>query len=160
MNKENTLSWWWLLPVILLPNAIGNLGALYTIPNIDTWYAILEKPTLNPPNWIFGPVWLTLYTLMGVALFLVWRAKSNKVKKIANQIFFIQLILNLAWSVVFFGLHEVGWALAIIIALIVLIAMNIYYYKQISKAAAWLLVPYILWVGFATYLNYSILVLN
>ncbi len=126
-----------------------------------TWYAGLVKPALNPPAWVFGPVWITLYFLMGVAAFFIWRGGWEKKEvKIAIYIFGFQLILNALWSVVFFGLQSPGWALANIIALWLTILWTIAVFYKISRPAAYLLVPYILWVSFAMYLNYVIWTLN
>ncbi|MBI4120104.1 MAG: tryptophan-rich sensory protein [Parcubacteria group bacterium] len=132
------------------------------------WYAGLVKPALNPPAWMFGPVWTTLYALMGISLFLVWKQHSNilqnvrmlRMRKVGIAAFFVQLSLNAIWSIIFFGLKSPGWALVDIVALWLAIVWTLVTFGKISKMAAWLLVPYILWVSFAVYLNYSILVLN
>lgn len=145
---------------ILTPLAIGNLGALFTIQSVTTWYTTLNRPPLNPPNWIFGPVWTTLYVLMGIALYLVLVKGFKKKTVKAVKIFFLQLLLNLSWSIVFFGLHSIGGALLIIIVLWGLIFLNILKFYEISKNAGYLLVPYILWVTFATYLNFTYFLLN
>ena len=145
---------------ILLSFAAGGLGTLATTPNIPTWYAQLDKPWFNPPNWVFGPVWSTLYLLMGIALWLVWIAKSDRSKKRAYILFGTQLVLNALWSVVFFGLHQPWAAVIVIVALWIAIALNIREFAKFSKPAAWLLVPYIAWVSFASLLNISIAILN
>ncbi len=131
------------------------------------WYDMLYKPALNPPNWIFSPAWTILYILMGIAAFLVWSsyAKASeglakKQIKIALGVFGIQLFLNIIWSIIFFTFHSPFWALVDLIALWLAIVITIFYFYKISKPAAWLLIPYILWVTFAGYLNYSIWVLN
>lgn len=140
--------------------ASGVIGSLATIPNIPTWYAALEKPLLNPPNWVFGPVWSVLYVLMGVALALVILAKTKRSKNNAYTWFGVQLALNTVWSLVFFGLHSPWLGVVVIAALIVSIIMTIRAFYPIKKAAAWLLLPYLAWVSFATYLTISIAVLN
>lgn len=140
--------------------AAGAIGSLATIPNIPTWYAALEKPLLNPPNWVFGPVWSALYVLIGVALALVILAKTKRSKDNAYLWFGVQLALNTAWSLVFFGLHAPWVGVVVIAALIVSIIMTMCAFYPIKKAAAWLLIPYVMWVSFATYLTISIAVLN
>jgi translocator protein len=125
------------------------------------WYATLTKPALSPPNWIFGPVWMTLYALMGIAVFLVWaKGGDRKDVHVALLVFGIQLILNALWSIIFFGLHSPGWAFADIVILWFAIVWTMTLFYKISKPATWLLVPYILWVSFANYLNYSLWILN
>ncbi|MBI5470237.1 tryptophan-rich sensory protein [Candidatus Kaiserbacteria bacterium] len=141
----------------------GLLGAMFTSPAIQSgWYATLAKPTLNPPAWVFAPVWVTLYALIAVALWIIWTntAANRKTKQRAVVLFFAQLGLNALWSVIFFGEHFIGGAFWEILALWVLILMTIIYFAKISRPAAWLLLPYILWVSFAGYLNYSIWMLN
>ncbi|KKW20052.1 MAG: TspO and MBR like protein [Parcubacteria group bacterium GW2011_GWA2_51_10] len=125
------------------------------------WYATLVKPALNPPSWLFATVWTTLFALMGIAAFLIWRkGLERRDVKIALGIFLGQLILNTLWSVIFFGLHSPGGALIEIAFLWLAILVTIVAFAKISKPAAWLLVPYIFWVSFASYLNYSIWMLN
>ncbi len=139
--------------------AVAAIGALFTYPNISTWYAALAKPALNPPNWLFGPVWTALYALMATSAYFVWVSKS-KLKNEALKIYALQLILNAAWSIAFFGLKSPFYALAVIIALWLAIATTIVKFNKISKQAAWLLIPYIAWVTFAAYLNYAVWILN
>jgi len=141
--------------------AIGNLGTLFTVPNIATWYATLTKPSFNPPNWIFAPVWTTLFILMGISLFLIWNSqKKDKNRKAFFVVFIINLILNVLWSLIFFGLHMTGLAFleVILLALSIIILMVLSW--KISKAAAFLLAPYLLWVCFASFLNYNLWILN
>ena len=148
-----------LVIAIVVSELAGVIGSVFTVSAIPNWYAGLVKPSLNPPSWIFGPVWVTLYALMGVALWLIWKSDSpQKIKAI--WLFVIQLVLNAIWSPVFFGLHSIGDALAIIILLWAAIVLTIFVFAKVSKTAAYLLIPYILWVSFAAYLNYSIWVLN
>lgn len=150
-----------LVTAIFLCELSGVIGSLFTTPSIPTWYASLAKPELAPPNWVFGPVWTTLFALMGIAAFLVWKkGLDRKDVKIALAIFIGQLILNLLWSIIFFGLHSPGVAFLEIIVLWLAILASIVAFARISKAAAWLLIPYIAWVSFAAYLNYSIYALN
>ncbi len=137
----------------------GIAGSFFTISSIPTWYSTLTKPALNPPAWIFGPVWVALYFLMGISLWLIWRSNSNE-KNRALWLFAVQLTLNAIWSPVFFGAQAIGNALAIIVLLWAAVIMTILIFTKISKPAAWLLAPYILWVSFACYLNYAIWALN
>ena len=163
-----------LVIAIVVSELAGIIGSVFTISSIPTWYAGLVKPALNPPAWVFGPAWTTLYALMGVAAFLIWREydkltlseveglviQRKKQIKIALSIFLGQLVLNTLWSIIFFGLHSPGWALVDIVLLWLAIVWTIAVFYKISRPAAWLLVPYILWVSFASYLNYSIWMLN
>jgi len=139
----------------------GFLGSIFTKPEISGWYASIRKPLWNPPNAIFGPVWTILYILMGISLFLVWKSGHSSGKKnIAYLLFAVQLLLNFLWSFIFFRLHRVDLALLEILLLWFTILGTIIAFSRISKTAAWLLVPYISWVSFASFLNYHIWVLN
>ena len=150
-----------LVIAIAVSEAAGIIGSVFTISAIPTWYAGLVKPAFNPPSWVFGPAWTTLYALMGIAAFLVWKnGWERKDIKMALGVFGIQLFLNAAWSIIFFGLQSPGWALVDIVLLWLAIVWTIVVFYKISKPAAYLLVPYLLWVSFASYLNYSIWVLN
>lgn len=147
--------------------AAGIIGALFTAPAIATWYATLEKPALNPPNWIFGPVWTTLYLFMGISVFFVWSAyaqapdeEERKRRRNALIVFDTQLALNVLWSILFFGLHSPLLAFIEIILLWCMIIWTIIAFWPISRIAAHLLIPYIAWVSFAGYLNYMLWVLN
>lgn len=139
--------------------AAGGIGSLATTPNIPTWYADLDKPPLLPANEVFGPVWSVLYFMMGVALFLVWKSRSKK-PGLLYVAFFLQLILNTVWSLVFLGSQQPAMGVAIILVLIGSIIWTIREFACVSKPAAMLLVPYLLWVGFATYLTIGVAVLN
>jgi benzodiazapine receptor len=146
---------------IVVCQGAGLIGSVATFPSIPTWYASLDKPPFNPPNWIFGPVWTTLYTLMGIAAFLVWRKGiRNREVKIALGIFLVQLVLNTLWSVIFFGLNSLAGGLVVIVVLWIAILLSIITFFRISKVAGALLIPYILWVSFATILNFSLWQLN
>lgn len=156
MKLNNSLK----LPLsILFAILVGALGSLFTSSSVQTWYVTLTKPAFNPPSWLFGPVWTILYILMGVSFWMIWTSKSKE-KKRAIVLFLIQLFLNGIWSPVFFGAHSIGGALTLIVLLWAAIALTILVFKKISKPAAWLLVPYILWVSFATVLNFAIWRLN
>jgi tryptophan-rich sensory protein len=140
---------------------VGSLGGFFTSSAVKGWYALANKPAFNPPNWIFAPVWTFLYLLMGIALYLVWKRKAAQgIKHMAITFFTIQLLLNFFWSIIFFYAHQPGWAFVEIIALWGMILLTILWFGKISPTAAWLLVPYICWVSFASVLNYSIWKLN
>lgn len=150
-----------LVSSILICQLAGIIGSFFTVSNISGWYIDLNKPLLNPPNWVFGPVWITLYFLMGIALFLVWNKGLDKpFNRNAFILFIIQLVFNSLWSIVFFGLHQLLISVFVIIILWLLIFINIVQFGKISEAAAYLLLPYILWVSFASYLNIAIYILN
>lgn len=150
-----------LVVCIAIAYAAGAIGSIFTFQSIPTWYAGLVKPHLNPPNWIFGPVWSLLYTLMGIAIFLVVKnGFSTDVVKIATGFFAAQLILNTAWSVVFFGMKTTFAPMFIIAALWLSILACIIIFWKISKPASIMMMPYILWVSFAAYLNISVHFLN
>ena len=139
---------------------VAALGSIVTTPSISTWYAALEKPFFNPPNWIFGPVWSLLYLMMGISLYLVWSKKSTSTVRHAITIFGIQLLVNFLWSFVFFYLHQPLLAFITILVLWSAILYTITIFKPISKPASYLLVPYLLWVSFASILNVFIMLLN
>jgi translocator protein len=146
---------------IAIPVAIGAISGFFTVTGVESWYQTINKPSWNPPSWIFAPVWTTLYVMMGIALYLVWKSDSSAVlKKTAISLFAVQLILNFFWSFIFFNQQQPGWALVEIIAMWFFILLTIFAFAQVSKPAAWLLVPYISWVSFATILNYTIWQLN
>jgi translocator protein len=141
--------------------AAGAIGSVATIPNIPSWYAALDKPWFSPPNWVFGPVWTTLYILMGISLYLVWTSSAVKgSKRTAYILFGVQLGLNALWSIVFFGLHAPFAAVAVISMMLVTILLTAKVFWQYSPIASWLLVPYFAWVSFATCLNLAVAVLN
>ena len=145
---------------LIIPQLAAILGSLFTSKTVDTWYLELIKPSFNPPSWLFGPVWTTLYILMGISLYLVWADRKKKFRKPAFTFYGIQLGLNALWSILFFGLQSPLYAFIEIIFLWTAIAFTIYYFYKISKNAAYLLIPYILWVSFAAILNFSIYYLN
>ncbi len=154
-----------LLVSLALPQLAGLIGSLFTSSVIPTWYATINRPSLSPPNWIFGPVWTTLFILMGIAFYLVWTKWAvlpwtKRQKRLALALFGVQLVLNTLWSIIFFGLQSPGGALIEIVFLWLAIAATIITFAKISRPAAWLLVPYIAWVSFASYLNYAIWSLN
>lgn len=169
---------------IIICESAGVIGSIFTTPSIPTWYASLQKPDFVPPNWLFAPAWITLFLLMGISLYLVWVKKwvseiptdhsarkpwnpiSEKLwlgswrEENAIAIFILQLVLNILWSAIFFGLKLPGLAFFEILMLWFAILYTIINFYRISKMAAFLLVPYILWVTFAAFLNFSIWQLN
>jgi tryptophan-rich sensory protein len=153
--------WFRLLVAVLVSEGAGFIGAVFTAPAIPGWYAGLVKPALNPPSWVFAPVWTTLYALMGVALFMVWReGMEKKEARRAVRLFALQLILNALWSPIFFGMHDLSLAFADLVLMWFAIAATIFAFSKVSRGAAWLLAPYLIWVTFAGYLNLSLLILN
>jgi translocator protein len=146
---------------ILLCQAAGAFGAVFTAKAIPTWYAKLKRPSFNPPNWVFAPVWTLLYTLMGVALYRLWcLAPDSPERSLALGLFFLQLVLNALWTPLFFGRHAL-WAsfIEILFMLAAIVAMTLELTK-IEMVSAWLMVPYTAWVSFATLLNYSYAKIN
>jgi len=144
---------------IVICAGLGALSGFSTVDAINGWYQTLRKPAWNPPNNVFGPVWTFLYILMGISAALVWDSRNNR-KKQALVVFLIQFILNLLWTYIFFGRQDILLALADIVALWVMIIITIIYFYRINRIAAVLLFPYLLWVSFATVLNYAIYILN
>ena len=150
-----------LVVLVLICQAAGGIGGLFTATSVGTWYAGLRKPPYNPPGWIFGPVWTVLYALMGVAAWLVVRRGWDSVAvKAALAAFVAQLVLNMLWSAVFFGMRSPGIAFIELLGLWVAILVTIRLFWRVSPTAGALLVPYVLWVSFAAVLNYSIWRLN
>jgi len=145
---------------IAAPLLAGTLGQLF-MPAVRTWYATLNKPSFNPPGWVFGPVWTVLYILMGMAAFIVWqKGWAVPAVRAALGAFAVQLILNAAWTPVFFGLHSPVGALVVIVVLWAAIVWTIVLFRKVSVLAAWMLVPYLLWTTFAVALNAGFCVLN
>ncbi len=150
-----------LLASLFLCLGAGWTGSFFTRDAVINWYPELLKPAFNPPAWVFAPVWTVLYFLMGIALFLVWKKGfSTFGVSTAITVFLIQLVFNVAWSVVFFGLHSILGGLGVIAFLWLLIVLTIYVFAPVSVMAAWLLVPYLIWVSFASFLNLSLWFLN
>lgn len=156
MTMKN--KFWPVLLSILTAQSAGLLGSIFTTSSIPTWYINIIKPEWNPPSWIFGPVWITLYTLMGIAAYLIWKNKNTS--RHALTLYGIQLLLNALWSILFFGLKNPGLAFAEIIVLWVFIVGTLISFWKIDKRAGALLLPYLAWVSFAVFLNYTIWQLN
>ena len=162
MNTSKTISPIWKLIIsILICETTGIASGLIANTGMNAWFDALNKPSWNPPAFLFAPVWTFLYLLMGISLWLIWKSAAPVAQK-SNAIilFSLQLFLNFWWSIIFFKFHSPAFALVDIILLLILILFTIISFSKLSKPAAWLLVPYIAWVSFATILNYSIWVLN
>ena len=146
---------------IALPLTIGAVAGFFTSLSVKGWYSTVIKPSFNPPDWVFAPVWTLLYIMMGIAFYIIWNKDTAKLlKRKAMLFYFAQLILNFTWSLVFFYAEQPGWALVNIMLLCSMIAATIYWFSKISTTATRLLIPYILWVSFATVLNFAIWKLN
>lgn len=145
---------------ILIPLLIGFLGGIITSSSVRSWYKTLNKPSFNPPNWLFSPVWTILFILIGISFYLVWKKNFGNNRNIAIGVFLFQIILNFLWSLLFFGLRNPLFALIEIVILWIVILINTITFYRISKVAGILLIPYLIWVSFATILNYFIFKLN
>jgi benzodiazapine receptor len=154
---KNLLKLLGLVFVCFLP---GIIGGFFTANNLYPWYALLIKPSFNPPSWVFSPVWTTLYTLMGISLFLISKADKSRDKTQGIAFFCIQLVLNGLWPIVFFGLHQILLAFVVIILLLLFLIFSMWKFYRVSKPAAYILIPYLLWVSFASALNLSLYLLN
>lgn len=153
-------NWMKLVISLVLPQLAGLSGALFTETGEGTWYRSIERPSWNPPSWLFAPVWTTLYVLMGIAFYLIWRTQASPQRNRAMGLWVAQLVLNFFWTIVFFKLHEPGWAKVEIAVLWFMILLTIFAFARINKLAAWLLVPYISWVSFASILTFTIWQMN
>jgi len=144
---------------LIIPQLSGIVGSFFTIGAIPTWYKFLNKPSFSPPNWLFGPAWLTLYLLMGIALYLNWTSKKKQAKDNV-RLFFVHLFFNFIWTPIFFGAKNLSLALFVIFIIWLFIIAMIFRFYKVSKTSSYLLIPYLLWVSFASILNLSILLLN
>ena len=154
------MRWLLLVTFILVCEGVGLLGGLWTAPEIRSWYRSLTKPSFNPPSWIFGPVWTTLYLLMAIAAWLVFNAAPSSARTLGLSLFIFQLALNLAWSWIFFRKHAIGAAAVEVATLWCSIGATTIAFSQVSAAAASLMVPYWAWVTFASILNATIWRMN
>ena len=145
---------------ILLCIGLGSISGIASGTGLTEWYQTLNKPFFQPPSWVFGPAWTILYTLMGIAIARIWHQPASSMKTTAVRLFVIQFIINLIWTPIFFALQQPLIALIIIIIMWILILLTIRSFKKLDSTAAYLLVPYIMWVSFATVLNASIVYLN
>ena len=162
MDKRKTVFWTRLVISLLVGQLAGLLGSIFTTPAIPTWYAFLNKPAFTPPSWLFPPVWTGLFLLMGISLFLVWNqdTAAGTQKRKALVWFGVQWVLNVLWSILFFGLRSPLAAWIEIVVLWIAILLTIVHFSRISLWAGRLLVPYLLWVSFAAILNGAIVLLN
>lgn len=158
-KKKQEINWKRLIISIIIAQSAGIIGSLFTSSAIPTWYATLNQPPITPPNWFFAPIWITLYTLIGISFYLIWQKGLNKYK-LATVLFSIQLFLNALWSIIFFGMQELLFGLIEIVFLWYFILATIIEFKEIDKRAAYMLFPYIAWVTLATLLNFSFVWLN
>jgi tryptophan-rich sensory protein len=154
---KNTIK---LIFCILLTIAVGAISGIATSGSVNDWFVGINKPTFNPPNYLFGPVWTVLYILMGISLFMILQSQNNDLRKRAITIFCIQLVLNFCWSFIFFKFHLIGMAFVEIILIWMSIIWMILAFSKINKTAAYLQIPYLLWVSFASVLNGAIWYLN
>lgn len=147
---------------ILTVEIVGASGAIFTGQGLSMWYDTLQRPALSPPNWVFGPVWTVLFALIGIAVWLVWRGadSSPREARVAFAIFVVHFAFNIGWSAVFFGMQEIGWGLVVIGILWLLIVATMWAFGRVDRRTVLLLVPYLLWVSFAAFLNYRFWVLN
>jgi tryptophan-rich sensory protein len=154
-------NWMKLLISLGLPLAAGAIAGMFTTSEINGWFQTIKKPAWQPPNWVFGPVWTVLYVLMGIAFYLIWKTDVPvKQKRMAITLWIVQLVFNFFWSYIFFKKHQIDWALGEIVVLWFFILLTILSFGRISKTAAWMMVPYISWVTFASLLTLSIYQLN
>jgi len=153
------VNWILLVGFVLGCNLIGALGAIWTSSDSD-WYRNLNKPSFNPPSWVFGPVWTLLFSLMGVALYLVWVSPDSRLRTIGLVLFGLQFLFNVLWSYLFFGLNNPLWSLVEIFVLLILILVTGFYFYFVSFWAGYLMLPYFIWVAFASFLNWNLWRLN
>ena len=157
MSRPNIIK---LIISILLPLSVGAIAGMFTSQAVPFWYASLNRPSFSPPNWVFGPVWTTLYVLLGISFFLIWKENPTRERNLAIKVFSIQMLLNFVWSFLFFYFNLIGAALIEIILLWISIAAMIYLFYKIKPVAAYMNIPYLLWVSFATILNAGYYFLN
>lgn len=159
-SRRRSVDWAALITSVVVCQLAGIVPSLLTADDVATWYPTLDKPWFTPPSWVFGPVWTTLYLLMGVALYLVWARASGRRRRMALGLFAVQLALNAGWSLAFFGQRDVSFGLVVILALLAAVAATVVAFARVDRRTGALLVPYLLWVAFATALNYGIWRLN
>lgn len=149
-----------LILALAIPIGLGSIAGMFTAEAVPEWFATLNSPSFSPPNWLFGPVWTTLYLLMGVSMFLIWKEAPTRKRNLALLVYVVQLLLNFGWSFIFFYYHWLGLALAEIVVLWVSIVLMLVMFYKIKPLAAYLNIPYLLWVTFATVLTASYYILN
>ena len=155
MLKNKFLSF---LLFALVTYSASVIGGFVTVGFKEPWYSLINKPSFNPPNWIFAPVWTTLYLMMTIAIWLFWHSKIRDMNTI--YIYFIHIVFNTTWSIVFFGLHEIFYALLVLVALIFLIITLILRFKRVNMLSYYLMIPYLLWCCYALILNFNLILLN
>ncbi|MFA7201782.1 MAG: TspO/MBR family protein [Candidatus Paceibacterota bacterium] len=159
MKNKHSIQWGKLIISLVVPQIAGFIGSIFTVSQIGGWYAQLEKPSFNPPSWVFGPVWTVLYILMGVAFYFLWLHKDTISKKL-QILFVVHLCLNALWSVLFFFMHDPLIAYVNIVLMWIMIVALILDTRKIDQKISWLLIPYSIWVTFASFLNLAIVILN
>ena len=142
----------------LITYSASVIGGLVTVSFKEPWYSLINKPTFNPPSWVFAPVWTTLYLMMTIAIWLFWHSRNKDMNTI--YIYFIHIVLNTTWSIVFFGLHQILLALFVLIGLILMIIILMLRFKRVNIVSYYLMIPYLLWCCFALFLNFNLLILN
>jgi tryptophan-rich sensory protein len=142
----------------LITYSASVIGGLVTVGFKEPWYSLINKPTFNPPSWVFAPVWTTLYLMMTIAIWLFWHSRNKDMNTI--YIYFIHIVFNTTWSIVFFGLHQIFLALVVLIVLIFLIIILIQRFKRVNLLSYYLMIPYLLWTVYALFLNFNLMVLN
>ena len=142
----------------LITYSASVIGGLVTVGFKEPWYSLINKPTFNPPSWIFAPVWTTLYLMMTIAIWLFWHSRNREMNTI--YIYFIHIVFNATWSIVFFGLHQILLALIVLISLILIIIILMLRYKRVNIVSYYLMIPYLLWCSYALVLNFNIFLLN
>ena len=148
------------LGFILVCQMAGIIGSVFTAPAVKGWYTTINKSPLNPPSWVFAPVWTILFIMMGISVSIIWLSEKNEARTKALKVFFVQLVLNTLWSIIFFGLKNPALAFVEIILLWLAILYTIILFRKINRKASCLLIPYILWVSFASVLTLSVALLN
>jgi benzodiazapine receptor len=149
-----------LILALVLTLGVGAVAGYITMSEVTSWYPTIQKPSWTPPNWLFAPVWTVLYVLMAIAFWMVWKKPVTERRNAAVFIYLLQLTFNFLWSIIFFWLHQLGWASVEIVMLWILIVATFFTFRKISRTASWLLLPYLAWVSFATALTISIWRMN
>ena len=142
----------------LITYSASVIGGLVTVGFKEPWYSLINKPTFNPPSWVFAPVWTTLYLMMTIAIWFFWHSRNREMNTI--YIYFIHIVFNATWSIVFFGLHQILLALFVLIGLILIIIILMLRFKRVNIVSYYLMIPYLLWCCFALFLNFNLLILN
>ena len=155
MLKNKFLSF---LLFALITYSSSVIGGLVTVSFKEPWYSLINKPSFNPPSWIFAPVWTTLYLMMTIAIWFFWHSKNRDMNTV--YIYFIHIVFNTTWSIVFFGFHKIFYALLVLTALIFLIIILILRFKRVNMVSFYLMIPYLLWCCYALILNFNLFLLN